>query len=72
MSASSATTVGFIGLGNMGGNMAARLLAAGYAVDGEAKSRADAESLIGEGLQWCESPREAGRGGRRRFHLAAG
>ena len=58
MSASSATTVGFIGLGNMGGNMAARLLAAGYAVDGEAKSRADAESLIEKGLRWRESPRE--------------
>ena len=30
------TTVGFVGLGHMGGNMASRLLAAGYTVYGEA------------------------------------
>lgn len=52
------TKLGFVGLGHMGGNMAARLLAAGYSVYGEARSRADAESLIEEGLQWRESPRE--------------
>ena len=51
------TTVGFVGLGHMGGNMASRLLAAGYTVYGEAQSRSGAESLIGEGLQWCDSPR---------------
>jgi 3-hydroxyisobutyrate dehydrogenase-like beta-hydroxyacid dehydrogenase len=51
------TTVGFVGLGHMGGNMASRLLAAGYTVFGEAQSRAGAESLIDEGLQWRESPR---------------
>src|SRR5208282_4678838 len=49
--------LGFVGLGHMGGNMASRLLAAGYTVYGEAQSRADAESLIGEGLQWCDNPR---------------
>ena len=32
-------TIGFIGLGNMGGNMAARYLAAGYTVYGEARDR---------------------------------
>jgi 3-hydroxyisobutyrate dehydrogenase-like beta-hydroxyacid dehydrogenase len=38
--------------------MAARLLAAGYTVYGEERSREHAEQLIGEGLQWCENPRE--------------
>jgi 3-hydroxyisobutyrate dehydrogenase-like beta-hydroxyacid dehydrogenase len=52
------TKLGFVGLGHMGGNMAARLLGAGYTVCGEAASRADAEPLIGQGLQWRESPRE--------------
>jgi 3-hydroxyisobutyrate dehydrogenase-like beta-hydroxyacid dehydrogenase len=32
-------TLGFIGLGNIGGNMAARLLAAGYAVHGAEAAR---------------------------------
>src|ERR1700723_2696235 len=51
------TKLGFVGLGNMGGNMAARLLAAGYTVYGEARSRAGAEPLLEKGLQWRESPR---------------
>ncbi len=49
--------LGFVGLGHMGGNMAARLLAAGYTVYGEAKSRESAKQLIDEGLEWCESAR---------------
>jgi 3-hydroxyisobutyrate dehydrogenase-like beta-hydroxyacid dehydrogenase len=52
------TKLGFVGLGHMGGNMAARLLAADFAVYGEAVSRADAERLTEKGLQWRESPRE--------------
>ena len=51
------TKLGFVGLGHMGGNMAARLLVAGYTVYGEAQSHADAEQLIEQGLQWRESPR---------------
>src|SRR4051794_22951681 len=51
------TKLGFVGLGNMGGNMAARLLAAGYTVYGEAQSRTGAEPLLEKGLQWQESPR---------------
>jgi len=51
------TKLGFVGLGHMGGNMAVRLLGAGYQVYGEAQSRAGAEPLIQDGLQWCESPR---------------
>ena len=38
--------------------MAARLLAAGYSVHGEAQSRERAEHLIEQGLQWRGTPRE--------------
>jgi 3-hydroxyisobutyrate dehydrogenase-like beta-hydroxyacid dehydrogenase len=56
--AATETKLGFVGLGHMGGNMAARLLAVGYTVYGEERSREHAEQLIAAGLQWCESPRE--------------
>ena len=49
-------TIGFIGLGKMGGNMAARYLAAGYTVYGEARNRDGAQSLIDQGLRYT-SPR---------------
>jgi 3-hydroxyisobutyrate dehydrogenase-like beta-hydroxyacid dehydrogenase len=52
------TSIGFVGLGNMGGNMAARFLAAGYPVCGEQRSRAGATHLIEQGLEWCDTPRE--------------
>jgi 3-hydroxyisobutyrate dehydrogenase-like beta-hydroxyacid dehydrogenase len=52
------TKIGFIGLGHMGGNMAARFLAAGYAVLGEVRSRAHAQHLVDEGLGWRDTPRE--------------
>jgi 3-hydroxyisobutyrate dehydrogenase-like beta-hydroxyacid dehydrogenase len=52
-----ATKVGFVGLGRMGGNMAARLLAAGYPVYGEERHREHAEALEHEGLSWCDTPR---------------
>ena len=52
------TTLGFIGLGHMGANMAARLLAAGYTVYGESLDRRDAEDLAHEGLRWRDTPRE--------------
>jgi 3-hydroxyisobutyrate dehydrogenase-like beta-hydroxyacid dehydrogenase len=55
---STKATLGFVGLGNMGGNMAARLLAAGYAVHGESRRREEAEHLIEQGLGWCDTPRE--------------
>jgi 3-hydroxyisobutyrate dehydrogenase-like beta-hydroxyacid dehydrogenase len=51
-------TIGFVGLGTMGGNMAARFLAAGYTVYGEEQSRAHAEGLVEDGLQWRATPRE--------------
>jgi 3-hydroxyisobutyrate dehydrogenase len=53
-----ATKLGFVGLGHMGGSMAARYLAAGFPVHGEARSREHAQHLVDEGLRWCETPRE--------------
>jgi 3-hydroxyisobutyrate dehydrogenase-like beta-hydroxyacid dehydrogenase len=55
------TRIGFVGLGNMGGNMAARYLAAGYPVYGEERNRAHAEALVQDGLQWRDTPREVAR-----------
>ena len=51
-------TLGFVGLGNMGGNMAARFMAAGYTVCGESRTKAHAQHLIDAGLQWRDTPRE--------------
>jgi 3-hydroxyisobutyrate dehydrogenase-like beta-hydroxyacid dehydrogenase len=51
-------TIGFVGLGHMGGNMAARYLAAGHAVYGESRSREGTEQLVEGGLQWRDTPRE--------------
>ena len=50
--------IGFIGLGKMGGNMAARYLAGGYTVYGEARNRDSAQWLIDQGLRWVDTPRE--------------
>jgi 3-hydroxyisobutyrate dehydrogenase-like beta-hydroxyacid dehydrogenase len=56
--AKSTTTLGFVGLGHMGGNMAARFLRAGYTVYGEQRSREDAQALVDGGLLWRDTPRE--------------
>jgi len=52
------TSLGFVGLGHMGGNMAARFLAAGYTVFGESLHRSSAQDLVDAGLEWRDSPRE--------------
>lgn len=52
------TKVGFVGLGHMGGNMAARFLAGGYTVYGESRGRGSAQDLEHEGLNWRDTPRE--------------
>lgn len=52
------STLGFVGLGHMGGNMAARFLAAGYTVYGESRDRRHADDLVQKGLQWRDTPRE--------------
>ena len=50
--------IGFVGLGHMGGNMAARFLAAGYTVYGESRDRDEADDLVHQGLEWRDTPRE--------------
>ncbi|MDX6635328.1 MAG: hypothetical protein QOF06_1531 [Solirubrobacterales bacterium] len=52
------TPIGFVGLGHMGGNMAARFLAAGYPVSGESRRRDEAQHLVDDGLSWRATPRE--------------
>ena len=59
--ADTTTTIGFVGLGHMGGNMAARYLGAGYAVYGEDRSREHAQQLVDSGLRWCDTAREVGQ-----------
>jgi 3-hydroxyisobutyrate dehydrogenase-like beta-hydroxyacid dehydrogenase len=58
MAKGSVTTIGFVGLGRMGGNMAARFLAAGYTVYGEERDHEQAHVLEHAGLQWRDTPRE--------------
>ena len=53
--------IGFVGLGHMGGNMAAQFLDAGYTVYGESSDRRHAEDLVHEGLHWCDTPRETAK-----------
>lgn len=50
-------SLGFIGLGAMGGRVTQRLLAAGYSVTGYNRTRAKAQWLLDAGLHWGESPR---------------
>jgi 3-hydroxyisobutyrate dehydrogenase-like beta-hydroxyacid dehydrogenase len=52
------TKIGLVGLGHMGGNIAARFLAAGYEVYGEDQNREQAQGLVHDGLQWRGTPRE--------------
>jgi len=58
MPATKRPAIGFIGLGHMGGNMAARLLAAGYEVFGSARREPAARWLVEQGLRWRDTPRE--------------
>jgi 3-hydroxyisobutyrate dehydrogenase len=50
-------TLGFVGLGAMGGRVARRLLAAGHTVYGHNRTPAKAQPLIAAGLRWADSPR---------------
>jgi len=52
------STLGFVGLGHMGGNMAVRFLGAGYTVYGETRHRGAVQELEREGLVWRDTPRE--------------
>ena len=58
MTTTSTPSIGFVGLGHMGGNMAARFLAAGYPVYGEDQDRDRARGLMHDGLEWRRTPRE--------------
>jgi 3-hydroxyisobutyrate dehydrogenase-like beta-hydroxyacid dehydrogenase len=49
--------LGYIGLGAMGGRMAARLLAKGHRVTGHNRTRSKAQWLIDRGMGWADSPR---------------
>jgi 3-hydroxyisobutyrate dehydrogenase-like beta-hydroxyacid dehydrogenase len=51
-------TVGLVGLGHMGGNMAARLHSAGHEVYGNEREREHARALEEAGLRWRDTPRE--------------
>jgi 3-hydroxyisobutyrate dehydrogenase-like beta-hydroxyacid dehydrogenase len=51
-------SVGFIGLGVMGGGIAGRLLAADHDVHGWNRTRSKAAPLEERGLVWCDTPRE--------------
>jgi 3-hydroxyisobutyrate dehydrogenase-like beta-hydroxyacid dehydrogenase len=50
--------LGYVGLGVMGGRMAARLLDKGHAVTGHNRTKAKAQWLVERGLAWKETPRE--------------
>jgi 3-hydroxyisobutyrate dehydrogenase-like beta-hydroxyacid dehydrogenase len=58
----SMATIGFVGLGAMGGRLAARLLAAGHEVVGTNRTPERAVSLVEHGLVWRDTPREAAQG----------
>lgn len=53
-------TIGFVGLGRMGGNMAARLLAAGHDLVVSDPSDAAAQALVDKGARRVANPAEVG------------
>ena len=50
--------LGYVGLGVMGGRMAARLLSKGHRVTGYNRTRSKAEALAGDGLRVADTPRD--------------
>ena len=50
--------LGYIGLGAMGGRMAARLLSKGHTVTGYNRTRSKAQWLLDRGMTWADSPRK--------------
>ena len=49
--------LGFVGLGVMGGNMAARLLEKGHHVTGYNRTSSKSQWLLDRGMKWADSPR---------------
>jgi 3-hydroxyisobutyrate dehydrogenase-like beta-hydroxyacid dehydrogenase len=64
--------VGFVGLGVMGGRVAARLLAAGHQVTGHNRTRARAKRLLASGMRWADSPRAAAEASEVTFSMVTG
>ncbi|MDP4506920.1 NAD(P)-dependent oxidoreductase [Nonomuraea turcica] len=58
MTATSMPTLGFVGLGHMGGAMAGRLLVAGHRMHGTSRTRSRADHLVSAGLCWHDTPRQ--------------
>jgi 3-hydroxyisobutyrate dehydrogenase-like beta-hydroxyacid dehydrogenase len=58
---STTTRIGFVGLGHMGGNMAGRLLDAGYPVYGADRNQDQHKTLEHDGLLWCKTPRDVAK-----------
>jgi 3-hydroxyisobutyrate dehydrogenase len=56
------STLGFVGLGAMGGRMARRLLDGGFALRGYNRTPAKAAALVAAGMTLALSPREAAEG----------
>lgn len=54
--------IGFIGTGIMGGQMARRLMEAGYTLTVSTRTRARAERLLAQGATWAADPAEAAQG----------
>ncbi|MDX1542785.1 MAG: NAD(P)-dependent oxidoreductase [Christiangramia sp.] len=54
--------IGFIGLGIMGSRMAANLQKEGHKLKIYNRTREKAETLLGNGAEWANSPLEAGKG----------
>jgi len=52
-------TIGFVGLGTMGGSIATRLLEKGYRLVGYNRTRSKAEALVPAGLEVVETPNQA-------------
>jgi 3-hydroxyisobutyrate dehydrogenase-like beta-hydroxyacid dehydrogenase len=51
-------TLGYIGLGSMGGRVVKRLLEAGHTVVGYNRTKAKAQWLLDAGMRWGNTPRE--------------
>jgi 3-hydroxyisobutyrate dehydrogenase-like beta-hydroxyacid dehydrogenase len=49
--------LGYVGLGVMGGQMAARFLTKGHTVTGYNRTKSKAQWLIDKGMRWADSPR---------------
>ena len=50
--------LGYVGLGVMGGRMAARLIDKGHTVTGHNRTRSKAQWLIDKGMGWAGTPRD--------------